>query len=379
MNVKNNKIITAALALIISATAGAGGITASASSDTEREFAGRLYGSETVQGENEFEGRLFGSEIAESEREFEDRQYGSDADRLPSAIEPYFQFDSSSLAGVPFADMAEGRRAALIDAWEIFLSLGSVKDKNVWSYQRKTVTIGGRTLSQKSVLINGVEYIPSRLAAEALGLGYKYTSSTKTVELSGRGLNMTFSNGCYVTYANGRALFSMTPSMILSDGRMYVPIDVFARAFGMKAEVKSGVVSLSGSFSPIAAAERFYRDDEVFWLARIIHAEAQGEPLLGQIAVGNVVLNRVRSAYYPNTIYGVIFDRKYGVQFSPTIDGSIYNNPSYNAVLAAKICLEGTDVSDGTFFFLRPEISSSSWIPTNRRYAFSIGKHDFYY
>jgi len=117
----------------------------------------------------------------------------------------------------------------------------------------------------------------------------------------------------------------------------------------------------------------------VFWLARIIHAEAQGEPLLGQIAVGNVVLNRVKSAYYPNTIYGVIFDRKYGVQFSPILDGSIYNTPSFNSTLAAKICLDGYDTSGGAFFFLRPDISSSSWIPSNRAYAFSIGKHDFYY
>jgi len=60
------------------------------------------------------------------------------------------------------------------------------------------------------------------------------------------------------------------------------------------------------------------------------------------------------------------------------LDGSIYNTPSYNATLAAKICLEGFDLSEGALFFLRPEMSSSSWIPNNRPYIFSIGKHDFY-
>ena len=116
----------------------------------------------------------------------------------------------------------------------------------------------------------------------------------------------------------------------------------------------------------------------MFWLGRIIEAESRGEPLLGKIAVGNVVMSRVRSSSYPNTIYGVIFDKKYGVQFSPVIDGSIYNTPSYNSILAAKIVLDGFDVSEGALFFLRPEMSSSSWIPNNRRYLFSIGKHDFY-
>lgn len=338
MNLKINKVVTGVLALIISAGATAGSVAASVGRVSERALAEEVYG-----------------------------------------VSQEISRDADALSRARYGSFGEERGASQIDAWELFLTLSSIKDKNVWSYPRKTVTVGGKTLSQKSVLINGVEYIPSRLAAEALGLGYNFTSSTKTVELVGRGLQMTFSNGCYVTYANGRTLFSLTPSIIMSDGRMYVPVDILARAFGMKAETKGSTVSLSGGFSPIAAAEKFYRDDEVFWLARIIHAEAQGEPLLGQIAVGNVVLNRVRSAYYPNTIYGVIFDKKYGVQFSPTIDGSIYNNPSYNAILAAKICLEGTDVSDGTFFFLRPEISSSSWIPNNRKYAFSIGKHDFYY
>jgi N-acetylmuramoyl-L-alanine amidase len=146
----------------------------------------------------------------------------------------------------------------------------------------------------------------------------------------------------------------------------------------MTASVSDGEVRITGKYSPIIHASKYYRSDEVLWLARIIHAESRGEPLLGQIAVGNVVLNRVRSSSYPNTIYGVIFDRKYGVQFSPVLDGTIYNTPSYNSTLAAKICLEGYDISDGALFFLRPELSTSSWIPNNRPYSFSVGKHDFY-
>ena len=159
-----------------------------------------------------------------------------------------------------------------------------------------------------------------------------------------------------------------------------MPIRPLAKAFGLALEWdgnQRAVILESGGKKP-TSGDSFYKSDEVLWLARIIHAESSGEPLLGQIAVGNVVLNRVKSPDYPNTIYGVIFDRKYGVQFSPILNGTIYNTPSYNSTLAAKICLEGFDTSDGALFFLEPNIATSSWIPKNRPYAFTIGRHDFY-
>ena len=261
----------------------------------------------------------------------------------------------------------------------VYKHLKSVANKNVWSYTRPAVTIGNKALSVNGIIINGVVYIPFRQAASAIsGSTYSYDSSTKTSTMKANGLEITAGNGCYVTYANGRPLFSTTPNVIMSDGRMYIPVTIFAKAVGMKVDATTSKISITGSFKPLLHADKFYNNDEVFWLARIIHAESRGEALIGQIAVGNVVLNRVKSAYYPNTIYGVIFDRKYGVQFSPVLDGSIYNTPGYSATLAAKICLEGYDVSEGAFFFLNTALATSSWIPKTREYAFTIGNHDFY-
>ena len=258
------------------------------------------------------------------------------------------------------------------------LSLYNVTNKSVYAYTRKNINLNGRSLSVKGITVNGIEYIPYRQAANTLGAAYNYNSLSKTSTMTLSGLTMTATSGNYVIYANDRPLFSISPTLIMSDGRMYIPLDVFTKAVGMKSSVGSSEVKISGNLSPLLPADNFYRADEVLWLSRIIHAESRGEPLLGQIAVGNVVLNRVRSSSYPNTIYGVIFDRKYGVQFSPVLDGTIYNTPCYNSTLAAKICLEGFDISGGALFFLRPELSTSSWIPNSRPYAFSIGKHDFY-
>ena len=258
-------------------------------------------------------------------------------------------------------------------------SLKGIASKSIWAYSRPNVTVGNKTLTVQGVIINGVSYIPFRQAASAIsGSTYSYDSKTKTATMKAPGLEITAGDGCYVTYANGRVLFSTTPNVIMSDGRMYIPASVFAKAVGMTLKENGGKLNITGSYNPILSGDRFYRSDEVFWLARIIHAESRGEALIGQIAVGNVVLNRVKSAYYPNTIYGVIFDRKYGVQFSPILDGTIYNTPGYSATLAAKIALEGYDVSEGAFFFLNVKLATSSWIPKTREYAFTIGNHDFY-
>lgn len=262
-------------------------------------------------------------------------------------------------------------------ATERCLSLSVVKNRSVYAYERTPVYVLGKRLSVSAIRIDGAYYIPSRAAAESLGASYNYNSATRTSVMRLGAMTLTATDGNYTVYASDRPLFSLSPTVIMSDGRMYIPADSFAKAVGLTLS-RDGAIRLSGSLRPLDSARDFYREDEVFWLARIIHAESEGEPLIGKIAVGNVVLNRVKSRDYPSTIYGVIFDRKYGVQFSPVLDGTIYNAPSYDSVLAAKICLEGFDLSEGALFFLRPELSTSSWIPNNRRYLFSVGKHDFY-
>ena len=127
------------------------------------------------------------------------------------------------------------------------------------------------------------------------------------------------------------------------------------------------------------SGEEYYDASEVYWLSRIIYAESGAEPFLGKIAVGNVVLNRVASAQFPDSIYGVIFDKKYGVQFSPVANGSIYKTPNSDSVIAAKICLEGYSVNNKVLYFMNPKLATNNWISQNRKYAFKIGTHYFYY
>lgn len=98
----------------------------------------------------------------------------------------------------------------------------------------------------------------------------------------------------------------------------------------------------------------------------------------GKIGVANVVLNRVNSPLFDDTVYQVIFDRKYGVQFTPTANGSIYHTPTGDSIIAAKRALLGENTAGESLYFLNPNISTSFWIMENRPFFRSIGNHDFY-
>ena len=103
-----------------------------------------------------------------------------------------------------------------------------------------------------------------------------------------------------------------------------------------------------------------------------------GESLEGQIAVGNVVLNRVRSTEFPESVQAVVFDRKDGVQFEPVSNGSVYDEPTARSVLAAKAALAGTDIVGDCLYFYAPALSQGTWIKNNRTYYTTIGCHRFY-
>lgn len=118
---------------------------------------------------------------------------------------------------------------------------------------------------------------------------------------------------------------------------------------------------------------------ELYWLSRIVHAEAEAEPYEGKVAVGNVVMNRVNSSAFPNTIKGVIFEYFQNIpQFSPVADGTIYNTPSAASIQAAKAALAGQNQVGTATYFFNPDKSAAKWIVDNKTYVKRIGDHVFY-
>ena len=244
------------------------------------------------------------------------------------------------------------------------------------------VIINGRhVLDGRVFYINGSTYVPMFAFADWLGyFNCSYNVWNKTTMICGENLEINATVGKKYISANGRYFYTEN-EVLTYNGTVYVPILPMVKALNGYLSYdseKSAFVVSSGDTRRLKNAENFYRQDEVYWLARIISAEAGAEPLEGKIAVGNVVLNRVRSEYFPNTIYGVIFDRKFGVQFSPVANGTIYKEPTAESIIAAKICLEGYTVSEEILYFMNPDIATSKWISGNREYAFRIGNHVFY-
>ena len=98
-----------------------------------------------------------------------------------------------------------------------------------------------------------------------------------------------------------------------------------------------------------------------------------------EIAVGNVVLNRVADERFPNSVKEVVFDRRSGVaQFSPTADGSIGLTPDEDAVLAAKLAFEGYNTVGESMYFINPAACNSAWFNRCLTYTTTIGDHVFY-
>lgn len=122
-----------------------------------------------------------------------------------------------------------------------------------------------------------------------------------------------------------------------------------------------------------------YTSGDIYWLARIIEAEAGGEPYEGKVAVGNVVLNRVNSKDFPNTIYNVIFEYYGSIpQFSPVADGTIYNVPSPESMSAAIDAVNGIRPVGNSTYFFNPDKAAGSWIVQNKSPLGRIGGHVFY-
>lgn len=135
---------------------------------------------------------------------------------------------------------------------------------------------------------------------------------------------------------------------------------------GPKTAAAMGITLGGGSSSGASTGD-------VYLLARVIYGEARGEPYKGQVAIGAVVLNRVKSASFPNTIAGVIYQRG---AFDAVSDGQINLAPDATAVKAARDALNGWDPTNGCLFYYNPRTATSKWM-LSRPVLLMIGNHAF--
>ncbi|MCI8369635.1 MAG: spore cortex-lytic enzyme [Clostridia bacterium] len=116
-----------------------------------------------------------------------------------------------------------------------------------------------------------------------------------------------------------------------------------------------------------------YTNSDLYLLAKCIYAEARGESYTGQVAVGAVIMNRVASSSFPNTISGVVYQKG---AFTAVSDGQINLSPDKTAMNAAQDAMNGWDPTYGCLYYYNPAVATSSWI-FGRKTITTIGKHVF--
>ena len=217
-----------------------------------------------------------------------------------------------------------------------------------------------------------------------LSAAESYERESHDVSVTAPGLALEAQVGRSYVVVNDRYLLNPR-GILVSEGRAYFPVDLIEKIFNLRAEVSAQKDRLELNLREaelLPGGESYYEDtfgrDSLLWLSRLISAEAGDQPFAGKIGVGNVVLNRVASDRFPDTIFDVIFDTKNGVQFAPVYDGRIYKDADEQSKIAARICLEGYRMVGDSLYFIAPAMADDSWLKEYYVYVTSIGQHDFY-
>lgn len=142
---------------------------------------------------------------------------------------------------------------------------------------------------------------------------------------------------------------------------------------GVVGQKTAKALGMSLGSSSSSTSNPSYSSSDLNLLARVVYGEARGEPYLGQVAVAAVVLNRVKSSSFPNTISGVVYQPW---AFTAVNDGQINLSPNDTARKAAQDAINGWDPTYGCLYYYNPKTATSNWI-RQKEIHLSIGSHVF--
>ncbi len=224
---------------------------------------------------------------------------------------------------------------------------------------------------------NSTVYVPLRDICEYYNAEILWDENTNKVTVNLDGIVIETYLWSHIVQANGRVLYDEYESVLYNDEIFMLPARVLAKALNARVlwNDENNSVHFYSALEPIESGDSFYDADELYWLSRIIYCEAGNQLLEGKIAVGNVVLNRVADASFPDSIYDVIFQRG---QFCPAGNGAIYCTPNEESVLAAKLALEGVNTVGNALFFQNTAITGRNWMSNTRQVIAELGNHTFY-
>lgn len=258
----------------------------------------------------------------------------------------------------------------------------SAGEADTQSYESAAVYVDGILTTEGYALGTETVYIPVSEFADALELDYCVLDAGEENSFCaslGSFILTVAADGKYMS-ANGRYFYLPYGAQEIG-GAYCLPVRELAALIcaEMQWDTAAGGIDIDTThMGVIENGDDYYNAEDVNWLSRIISAESGNQSLEGMMGVGNVVLNRVADPSCPDIVYDVIFDTRYGIQFSPVENGSIYLEPGEAAVVAAKLCLEGYNLAGDSLYFVNPNVGCTAWFRETRTFVVTIGDHDFY-
>lgn len=199
-------------------------------------------------------------------------------------------------------------------------------------------------------------YVPIRFIAESFNMEVIWEPVEKKAVVKNDELTLELWIGSNKLLVNGEEI-SMDVEVEGVNGRTMVPVRYIAEVLGCAVDWNNTTASVEiikeGAEIPASSLlSRSYTDDDLIWLARIVHVEGHELSTGGRVAIANVVLNRVKSPDFPDTVYDVIFDERHSKQFPPAHKkGFSELVPDLSCVIAAKMALEGINNIDKCLYF----------------------------
>ncbi len=280
-------------------------------------------------------------------------------------------------AVVEMEDAQSSQVEAVVEA-EIGVSLS---DAEVFDPTADTsLLVDGQPVSgdTKKMIVDGVTYVSLRAMALELDstAAVSWVNASQSITVTTANLNLSVAIGDTYLVANGRYL-QLPEGLKMVDDVTMIPLTVLAKAFDATVtwDSATATVQVTTGSGGIESGDSYYDADDLFWLSRIIFAESGNESLEGKIAVGNVVLNRVASPSYPNTLLGVLSQTN---QFSTYKNGALADRtPNAYSIIAAKLVMDGA-VIEGLETATHFDTGGNTWASRNKTVLAVIGGHYFY-
>lgn len=256
---------------------------------------------------------------------------------------------------------------------------------------KSTVLYPGQALNVTSGSSSGAGWVYTVKSGDTLYLiAQRYGTSIDSLKRANNlssdylwvGQRLTITGGPTAKSSSSSYHVQSGDSLYLIAKKYGVTVDALKKANGLSSSylwVGQVLMIPAASGGAVTTSSRFnLSQSDIDLLARLVRAEAEGEPYTGQVAVAATILNRLKDPRYPNTIPGIIYQIDNGCyQYSPVLDGRINLPPTASSYKAVEAALSGWDPSNGANGFYNPAGTSSRWVRSHPVTA-RIGNHVFF-